>query len=167
MEVVVGDQQPAGHPHGALAAAITGQPTHFPTLSIGAIVSNRVVASGAAPLSYQWRRDGVPLDARTSATLILTDLQLADEGDYTVIVTNLGGSVTSQVATLTLDRTFAKITTGASLLTATTTGTAPGPTLTTTGTSTCMSAPGGIPKPTTSITTTVMGHSRGCWRAAR
>jgi hypothetical protein len=95
-----------------VAISETGQPTNFPVLSIGATVSNRVVASGTAPLSYQWRRDGTPLVGKTNAALVLTNLQLADAGEYTVVVTNLGGAVTSQGAGLSVDPTFTKITTG-------------------------------------------------------
>src|SRR5437867_9809428 len=50
--------------------------------------------------------------AKTNASLVLTNVQLADTGDYTVVVTNVAGSVTSQVARLTVDPTFTKITTG-------------------------------------------------------
>jgi len=92
--------------------SITRQPTNFPVLSIGASVSNRVAASSATPLSYQWRRDGMNLAAKTNATLVLTNVQLADTGDYTVVVTNLAGSTNSQVARLTVDPAFIKITTG-------------------------------------------------------
>jgi hypothetical protein len=42
----------------------------------------------------------------------LTNLQLTNAGGYTVVVTNEAGSVTSRVATLTVDTTFTKITVG-------------------------------------------------------
>ncbi len=92
--------------------SITAQPTNFPSVSVGASVSNRVVASGSTSLHYQWLRDGINLFAQTNATLVLTNLQLADTGDYTVVVTNLAGSTNSQVARLSVDPTFTKITTG-------------------------------------------------------
>ncbi len=91
---------------------ITTQPTNFPSVSIGASVSNRVVVSSAVPLNYQWRRDGNNLFAQTNATVVLTNVQLADSGEYTVVVTIVAGSVTSQVARLTVDPTFTKITAG-------------------------------------------------------
>ena len=39
-------------------------------------------------------------------------MQLSAAGDYTAVVTNLGGSVTSRVVTLTVDPTFTQINTG-------------------------------------------------------
>src|SRR5439155_3277008 len=39
---------------------------------------------------------------QTNSSLLLSAVQTADEGGYSVIVTNLAGSATSQVATLTV-----------------------------------------------------------------
>ncbi len=61
-----------------------------------------VVATGSRPLEFQWGFNGVPVDAATNATLTLSNLQPAQAGDYSVVVANSSGSVTSQVATLTL-----------------------------------------------------------------
>ena len=44
--------------------------------------------------------------------LNLTNIQLAADGAYTVVVTNVSGAATSLVARLTVDPTFTKITTG-------------------------------------------------------
>jgi hypothetical protein len=90
---------------------ITAQPTNFVTLSLGASVSNRVSAS-PAPLFYQWRLDGADLAGQTNALIVLTNLQLADVGDYTVAINNAAGSTNSRVARLNVDPTFTKITTG-------------------------------------------------------
>jgi uncharacterized repeat protein (TIGR03803 family) len=59
-----------------------------------------VVASGAAPLTYQWLFDGTPISGATTRTLSLGIPQPAQWGDYSVIVSNASGSVTSQVARL-------------------------------------------------------------------
>jgi hypothetical protein len=53
-----------------------------------------VTASGTAPLSYQWRLDGHDLSGQTSNKLSFSAVQPADEGDYTVVVTNAAGAVT-------------------------------------------------------------------------
>ena len=60
------------------------------------------MATGDAPLSYQWRFGGVNLAGATGATLTLTNLQAANAGLYSVVVTNFFGSATSTNATLTL-----------------------------------------------------------------
>jgi hypothetical protein len=54
-------------------------------------------------LRYQWQFGGVDISAATNASLSLTSVQAANEGDYQVIASNIGASVTSSVATLTLN----------------------------------------------------------------
>lgn len=74
-----------------------------------------VVATGTAPLSYQWKRGeigsgiytNIPANVRysglTSPTLTITNLSVSDTADYVVVVSNLAGSVTSTPpATLTV-----------------------------------------------------------------
>ncbi|MBC7369489.1 MAG: hypothetical protein H7343_22195, partial [Undibacterium sp.] len=60
-------------------------------------------ATGAGPLAYQWRRNGVALAGATSATLGLTATSVGDVGDYSVVVTNSLGAATSLAAALTVD----------------------------------------------------------------
>lgn len=70
---------------------------------VGTTASFSVSATGSMPLSYQWYFNGTnPMPGRTSATLVLTNVQPADAGRYTVVVSNIAGVVTSQVATLTV-----------------------------------------------------------------
>jgi hypothetical protein len=67
-----------------------------------------VVTSGSHPQSYQWQRGGVNLtnDARfggvTSSSLVISNVQPADAGNYRVVVTNACGGTTSTVASLTV-----------------------------------------------------------------
>lgn len=65
-------------------AVFAGQPASF-----------TVTASGTEPLSYQWRLDGRDLAGQTNRTLSLSAAQPADEGDYTVMVTNVSGAALS------------------------------------------------------------------------
>ncbi|HTD85675.1 MAG TPA: immunoglobulin domain-containing protein, partial [Candidatus Binatia bacterium] len=62
----------------------------------------QVVASGTAPLSYQWRMAGTNLPGSTSATLVLSNVQSNQAGAYQVVVSNAEGSATSVVAQLTI-----------------------------------------------------------------
>ncbi|HEY2951665.1 MAG TPA: immunoglobulin domain-containing protein, partial [Verrucomicrobiae bacterium] len=80
---------------------ITAQPQSR-TVNVGSNVTFSVTATGDAPLGYQWRRNGVPLNGTTAtnATLLLPNAQNSDGGSYTVVVFNPSGSVTSAVATL-------------------------------------------------------------------
>lgn len=68
--------------------------------TIGKRVSFGVTASGTEPLAYQWRLDGHELARQTNRTLTFSAIQPADEGDYTVVVRNAGGAVTSDPARL-------------------------------------------------------------------
>ncbi|MBI4325028.1 MAG: immunoglobulin domain-containing protein, partial [Chloroflexi bacterium] len=67
---------------------------------VGSTASFSVTSSGTAPLSYQWRLDGREVLGQTNKTLTLASTQPADEGDYTVVVTNGAGSVISDPARL-------------------------------------------------------------------
>src|SRR5215210_4794954 len=77
------------------------QPSNL-TVQVGSNVTTSVAASGNS-LSYQWNKNGVPVTGNASAstpTLNLNNVQLADAGSYTAVVTNPGGSVTSSPVTL-------------------------------------------------------------------
>jgi hypothetical protein len=80
---------------------LISQPTSR-TVVAGASVSFSVAASGFGALSYQWARNGVALTGATLPTLTLENVQLNQAGDYAATVTNAGGSVASNVATLTV-----------------------------------------------------------------
>ena len=68
----------------------------------GASATFTVAADGSAPLSYQWRKNGTNIDGATAATFTLPAVTAADNGaQFTVVVSNAAGSVTSSVATLT------------------------------------------------------------------
>lgn len=67
---------------------------------LGSNTSLAITASGTSPLSFQWRLDGFELPGKTNQTLTIAAAQLGDEGDYTAVVTNLWGSVTSAPARL-------------------------------------------------------------------
>lgn len=84
-----------------LVSGASAQPPAItvPPLSQALVVAQpasfTVAASGAAPLSYQWKRHGQPIAGATSATFSLPGASLADRGWYHVVVTNAAGSVSS------------------------------------------------------------------------
>jgi hypothetical protein len=59
-----------------------------------------VVASGDEPIAYQWRKDGVGIDGENTPTLTLSDIQVANRGNYDCVVTNAFGIDTSNPAVL-------------------------------------------------------------------
>jgi hypothetical protein len=79
--------------------AILAQPVSITNLD-GSTVSFTVTAVGTQPLSYQWQQDGGDVEGATDATLTLTDIADSDAGNYTVIITNSVGSITSAPAAL-------------------------------------------------------------------
>ncbi|MFO1450345.1 MAG: immunoglobulin domain-containing protein [Opitutaceae bacterium] len=85
----------------AVAPTIVVQPISQTTVA-GTGVSFSVVANGTAPLAYQWRKDEVPINGATAATLTLNNPQSGDAGLYTVTVTNSAGTIVSTGATLTV-----------------------------------------------------------------
>jgi hypothetical protein len=83
------------------APAITTQPANTTVTELQP-ASFSVTATGTAPLSYQWRRNGTPIAGATSATLTMSSALAADHGArYSAVVTNSAGSVTSTDAVLT------------------------------------------------------------------
>ena len=83
------------------APRIVTQPQNQ-TVFVGSTASFSVVAEGTAPLSYQWRRGGSDLQGATNASLILENVEFADAGNYTVLVTSAGGTTGSTSAVLTV-----------------------------------------------------------------
>jgi glucose/arabinose dehydrogenase len=82
------------------APTITAQPADQ-TVSAGRPATFAVTASGTAPLSYQWERDGGPIAGATARTYTLAAAALADDGArFRVVVSNAYGEVTSDEATL-------------------------------------------------------------------
>src|SRR6266446_6305696 len=71
---------------------VAGQPASF-----------WVAATGAAPITYQWQKNGADVVGATSNLFTTPPTTLADNGaTYRVVVTNGSGSVTSSSATLTV-----------------------------------------------------------------
>ncbi|MGA2248150.1 MAG: immunoglobulin domain-containing protein, partial [Verrucomicrobiota bacterium] len=90
-----------------LPPAITGQPAGL-TVTNGSPASFGVTISGTAPLVCRWQKngtnltDGGSLFGSATTNLFLSSATTTDAGNYTVIITNAWGSVTSSVATLTV-----------------------------------------------------------------
>jgi len=81
------------------APAITSQPQSA-TVTTGSGVTFTVVASSAAPLSYQWQKNGAAISGATAASYSIASAQATDAGNYAVVVANSVGSTMSSVATL-------------------------------------------------------------------
>ncbi len=82
--------------------SITQQPRNA-SVTVGEKAKFQVVATGAPPLSYQWRKNGVNIAGATAAKYKTPPTTLADDGArFSVVVTNNLGSATSQDARLSV-----------------------------------------------------------------
>ncbi|HVM61294.1 MAG TPA: polysaccharide lyase family 7 protein [Verrucomicrobiae bacterium] len=83
------------------APSLTNQPASQ-TASVGSNVTFTVGALGNPPFTYVWQFNSNPLNGATNATLSIPNAQLTNAGMYSVIVSDITGSVTSTNATLTV-----------------------------------------------------------------
>jgi hypothetical protein len=80
---------------------ITSQP-QATVVTEGNTATLAVTAAGSAPLTYQWWLNGNRVAGATSSTLTIANVQLANAGYYSVVVSNSYGSVASAAAELTV-----------------------------------------------------------------
>jgi uncharacterized repeat protein (TIGR01451 family) len=80
---------------------VSTQPTNQVT-NVGGSAAFSVAANGSSPLTYQWTFGGASVAGATAATLTLANVQTSQAGNYAAVISNMAGSVTSAVATLTV-----------------------------------------------------------------
>jgi phosphatidylinositol-3-phosphatase len=82
---------------------ITTQPANQ-TVSAGQMATFTVVATGTAPLGYQWQKNGAAISGATSSSYATPATTTADNGaQFRVVVSNSAGSAASNAATLTVN----------------------------------------------------------------
>jgi hypothetical protein len=87
----------------AAAPTITTQP-QSQSVTVGATANFTVVATGTAPLSYQWSKNGTAIAGATSASYTTPATVSGDSGStFSVQVSNTAGSKTSNTGTLTVN----------------------------------------------------------------
>ncbi len=96
---------------------IMTHPTEELHILAGNSVTFTVVATGElSTFIYEWRRDGVALDnnghsggiitGADTDTLSISQLEVNDEGDYNVFIMNDAGGIASNVAALSLRKSY-------------------------------------------------------------
>jgi hypothetical protein len=95
-------------PVSATPPTITSQPNPV-TANAGSTVMFSVTATGTAPLSYHWFKNGSTgltdagnISGSATRTLALANIAASDTGDYSVVISNQAGTVTSSAAKLTV-----------------------------------------------------------------
>jgi hypothetical protein len=79
-----------------------GQPANQ-NVHLGNTAVFRVQTGGSQPVYYQWLFNGAPMDGATHSFLILTNVQSANAGSYTVMASNQWGNTVSQPAVLSVN----------------------------------------------------------------
>jgi hypothetical protein len=87
----------------ATAPLISAQPTSL-NLVEGQTATFTVVASGTAPLTYQWQRDRVNIPGATGTVFKINSVSTSDSGSYSVLVSNTAGSVSSDFVALSVSK---------------------------------------------------------------
>jgi hypothetical protein len=86
----------------ATAPAFTTQPASQ-TVTLGQTATFSVVATGTAPLTYQWQKNNTNISGAMSASYTTPATVAGDNGvAFRVVVTNSAGNATSNAATLTV-----------------------------------------------------------------
>ena len=91
----------AAPPAADTAPLITVQPGNL-SAPPGIPVTFSVTATGTAPLTYQWQRNGTNLSGATAASLTFLTASTDNGATYRVVVSNAVSSVTSNPGTLTI-----------------------------------------------------------------
>jgi len=84
-----------------VAPIISAQPQNQ-IAPLGGTATFNVVALGTAPLSFQWRHNGIAV-GQDSSTLTLNAVASTDSGTYTVTVSNQAATTASDLCTLSVN----------------------------------------------------------------
>jgi DNA-binding beta-propeller fold protein YncE len=109
--IVMGPDGPVTSPSSTstvpIAPLITGQPQSQSVMD-GATATFSVIATGTAPLAYQWLQDGVKIAGATGSSYTTPATTAADSGSsFSVVVTNPGSpAAASQSAVLIVTHTL-------------------------------------------------------------
>jgi hypothetical protein len=86
-----------------VAPSLTVQPAST-TVTVGQAATFSVMASGTAPISYQWRKNTSIISGAMAASYTTPATTMADSGaKFDVVVSNSAGNITSSQATLTVN----------------------------------------------------------------
>jgi hypothetical protein len=84
------------------APSVVAQPVNR-VVNAGSDATLSIVASGSAPLIYQWYHDGSLILGANSSTYAIGAAQASDAGNYYAVVTNSAGSATSVTVSVTVN----------------------------------------------------------------
>lgn len=79
----------------ALAISVAAQVPDPGRVPVGKVVTLAVSAEGTPPYTYQWFKDGIPVQGKTESLLVLSPFVAEHAGLYHATVTNENGTATS------------------------------------------------------------------------
>ena len=91
----------------ATKPAITTQPADA-TVTVGQTATFNVVATGTAPLSYQWKKNGTNVGTNSASYTTAATTSADNNAQIQVVVSNSAGSITSNTAKLTVNAAATK-----------------------------------------------------------
>jgi len=98
------------------APSITTEPASR-SVTAGQTASFSVVASGTAPLTYQWRQNGTAISGATSSSYTTPATTTSESGaEFSVVVSNSAGRATSSAAVLTVNAAVSNLSSSATTL---------------------------------------------------
>ncbi|MBN86526.1 MAG: hypothetical protein CL885_03285, partial [Dehalococcoidia bacterium] len=84
-----------------VAPVITVNPINA-RAEIGNSAQFNVVATGSSPLSFKWYKNGIRIEGENKENLHFESIAESDRGNYSVVVSNRGGSIESAFAELAI-----------------------------------------------------------------
>jgi len=99
----VGTSDPVMITVGPIAAPITSSLPGDQTVGAGQTTILSIEGVGNPAPTFQWYNNGIAIAGATQPTLLLSNVQLSNSGNYTVVATNSAGSFTSSTEVLTVD----------------------------------------------------------------
>jgi len=87
-----------------VSPTVTTQPLSQ-SVDAGSAIALRATAAGASTFTYQWRRESTNVPGATASSYPISPATVADSGNYSVVIGNGAGSVTSMVASVTVNPT--------------------------------------------------------------
>jgi ABC-type molybdate transport system substrate-binding protein len=98
---LAGSTNSAGATLTVIDPAIATQPFNSTNI-VGDRQTFSVTARGTTPFAYQWRQDNSDVLDATNSFVLFTSIDASNAGNYTVVVSNSFGAITSSVAALTI-----------------------------------------------------------------
>ncbi len=68
-----------------------------------------IMATSNAPITYQWRKNKIPIDDANDNILIINNISASDAANYDCVVSNIGGEVVSKLSDLIVQPIDVKI----------------------------------------------------------